>query len=417
MVLIFGEIYLLIWGIIYERVNMKIAVWHNLPSGGGKRQLYYHIKGLIEQGHYVESWCTSTAASSDFLPLSDLIKENVVPLDGFSPKFNHTFRNKSTVKSLINAMERHCQKCAEQINSKGFDVLFINACAFLRTSSIAEFATIPTVLYLGEPYRWFYESLPSLPWRDFSSIWLNAGIKLQALKEVEYARATDLILVNSLYSRESVLKSYSLESKVCYLGVDSNYYKILSSTKKNYVIGLGTLYHAKGIDRAIKAIATIEKVKRPPLVWIGNGAWQDDLNGYIALAKALEVDFIYHLNVTDDFVLRSLNEASVMLYTSRLEPFGLSPLEANACGTGVVGIAEGGFREIIIDGVNGFLTSNEDYDELGRLILTFTSNLVYAAEFGKQCRIHVEKHWSIKKCSSNIENYLRNVINIKGGTF
>ena len=32
---------------------MKIAIWHNLPSGGGKRALYNHIKALKENGHYV----------------------------------------------------------------------------------------------------------------------------------------------------------------------------------------------------------------------------------------------------------------------------------------------------------------------------------------------------------------------------
>jgi len=35
---------------------MKIAVWHNLPSGGGKRALYHHVRGLVERGHRVESW-------------------------------------------------------------------------------------------------------------------------------------------------------------------------------------------------------------------------------------------------------------------------------------------------------------------------------------------------------------------------
>jgi hypothetical protein len=30
---------------------MKIAVWQNLPSGGGKRALYYHVRGLVELGH------------------------------------------------------------------------------------------------------------------------------------------------------------------------------------------------------------------------------------------------------------------------------------------------------------------------------------------------------------------------------
>jgi len=46
-----------------------------------------------------------------------------------------------------------------------------------------------------------------------------------------------------------------------------------------------------------------------------------------------------------------------MVYSARLEPFGLAPLEANACATPVVAVAEGGVRESIRNGVNGVLIS------------------------------------------------------------
>src|ERR1039458_290172 len=36
---------------------MRIAVWQDLPSGGGERALYDHVSGLVAHGHYVESWC------------------------------------------------------------------------------------------------------------------------------------------------------------------------------------------------------------------------------------------------------------------------------------------------------------------------------------------------------------------------
>jgi len=43
------------------------------------------------------------------------------------------------------------------------------------------------------------------------------------------------------------------------------------------------------------------------------------------------------------------------LYAPRLEPVRYAPLEANACELPVVGVAEGGLRETIVDGVNGLL--------------------------------------------------------------
>jgi len=59
---------------------MKIAIWYNLPSGGAKRALYDQVQGLLRAGHEVEAWCPPTV-SQEFLPLSGLIKENVVPLE------------------------------------------------------------------------------------------------------------------------------------------------------------------------------------------------------------------------------------------------------------------------------------------------------------------------------------------------
>jgi len=59
--------------------KLRIAVWHNLPTGGGKRALYCHVRGLVERGHTVEAWCPPTADQAH-LPLSALIPEHIVPL-------------------------------------------------------------------------------------------------------------------------------------------------------------------------------------------------------------------------------------------------------------------------------------------------------------------------------------------------
>src|SRR5947209_7058039 len=110
---------------------MKIAIWHNLPSGGGKRALYYHVRGLVERGHTVESWCPPTADQS-YLPLGEFIREHVVPLTAT----RHSSGNGrfgaagayADVAGRIRAMDQHCQECADHINRGGFDVLFANAC-------------------------------------------------------------------------------------------------------------------------------------------------------------------------------------------------------------------------------------------------------------------------------------------------
>jgi len=128
---------------------MRIAVWHNLPSGGGKRALYEHVRGLIQRGHYVEAWCPPTA-SQTYLPLSPMIKEHVTPLNQFreGPERYYSARAchyKDTVFAL-NAMEEHCRTCLDEIEKGRFDVIFASPCLLFRTSPIGRLTNLPSVL-------------------------------------------------------------------------------------------------------------------------------------------------------------------------------------------------------------------------------------------------------------------------------
>ena len=227
---------------------MRIAVWHNLPSGGGKRALYEHVRGLVQRGHYVEAWCPPTA-SQTYLPLSPMIKEHIRPLNQLRERperysLTWVFHYKSTLFAL-NAIEEHCRTCVDEIETGKFDVIFANACTLFRTSPIGRLTNLPSVLYLQEPNRWLFEALPKLPWefpkreptlrllsvstwtskwRDLQRVW---AARLQLTEEIRNAKGFSRILVNSLFSRESVLRAYGVESDVCYLGIDSDRFPFL----------------------------------------------------------------------------------------------------------------------------------------------------------------------------------------------
>src|SRR5450631_3371007 len=99
---------------------MKIAVWHNLPSGGGKRALFDHIGGLVRRGHTVEAWCPPTADKS-FLPLSELVPEHTVDMTWPVPKrLSDKLQITLETKRMLAAMDEHCRACAEQIAARDF---------------------------------------------------------------------------------------------------------------------------------------------------------------------------------------------------------------------------------------------------------------------------------------------------------
>src|SRR5437762_8486632 len=98
---------------------MRIAVWHNLPSGGGKRALYEHVCGLVQRGHYVEAWCPPTA-SQTYLPLSPMIKEHIRPLNHLLERpqrysLARAFHRYNSTVFALNAMEEHCRTCVDEI--------------------------------------------------------------------------------------------------------------------------------------------------------------------------------------------------------------------------------------------------------------------------------------------------------------
>jgi glycosyltransferase involved in cell wall biosynthesis len=406
---------------------MRIAVWHNLSSGGAKRALYHHVKGLVERGHSVECWCPAIADVS-YLPLKELAPEHIVSFD-YQPKTlpgraGQWVNRYLNAMNRLRAMDKACKQSAKEIGSGGFDVLFANSCHLYHMPQIVRYAQGPKVVYLQEPYRPFYEARPVLPWvgriggKDVPLLtrtgWFVAdqlqlqAFRSQARKEWSAAHSCDQILVNSYYSRESVLRVYGREATVCYLGIDTSLFRNLRKPREGFVVGLGSFCSAKGIDLAVKAIALLRE-PRPKLVWIGNGGVKPYLEEVRRLAKSSGVEFDAMEMIPDSEVVDILNRATLLVYTSRLEPFGLAPLEANACGAPVVAVAEGGVRETVKEGLNGFLVDSQP-DAIARAMARLLCDPALTRSIGERACEYIQREWSVEGSVDRLEeNLLRAV--------
>jgi glycosyltransferase involved in cell wall biosynthesis len=352
-----------------------------------------------------------------------LITEHVVPIDKQALKEGGRWsspRSSSIMQRRLAAMDQHCRACAEQINRGRFDVLLANGCVFFRMPPLARHVKIPRAVYLQEPFRWLYEALPKLPWvapahrgwsprscRGFvADLFHTHSLRIQMREEITNAEAFDRILVNSLYSRESVLRAYGLDSSVCYLGIDVQQFKPSGEAPEPFVIGLGSLSYAKGPDRAIRAVGNIRASLRPRLIWVGNisdSAYEHDLK---KLAAELGVQLSIKVMVTDKELRSLLSRAALLVYTSRLEPFGLAPLEANACGTPVVAIAEGGVRETVESEVNGFLVNDADPAGLARAMERLLADPALSDRLRQQALKNVREKWSMSAAIDRLESSL-----------
>jgi glycosyltransferase involved in cell wall biosynthesis len=399
---------------------MKIAIWHNLPSGGGARALNYHLNGLVRRGHTIELWsCNPTA--DGFIQIPDSVKIHQIPLkrhqkESFSDKFNSYFYDKN--RNMIE-MEKHCQTCADEINQGGFNLLFANSCFYYAVPFIGRFVNIKKVLYLGEPFRFFYESMPNFVWQAPQSLfknlfrrsywkafladfWAIHQYRVQVREEKTNYDSFDKVLVNSIFSAETTQRVFNQSASVCYLGIDTDLFEYNPENPINkYVIGLGNLYINKNPELAVRAVAAI-KNNRPALVWVSNMTHGVFFDSITKLAKELGVDLQIKSNIADNELVSLLQSAVCMIYTSNLEPFGFAPLEANACGTPVVAIQEGGVKETIVDGKNGFL-SHKNPESLAENISKLIENHSLRNEMGQWAIKNVKQNWTIEASIDRLE--------------
>ncbi len=398
--------------------SIKIAVFHNLPSGGAKRALFDHVKYLTNSHHKVDVFIPSTA-NEDYLPLKDVstdIKEFPVEKT-FSSLIRTLISYRLPVNELHN-LKKAQKLIAEQINQGDYDVVFVEQDQYTMTPFIMEYLKKPVVYYCQQPLRHDEvilkivskdnpknkQSLRKIVYNYIDKRFVSIDKKI-----VEYAKYT---LSNSYFSRESILKNYGINSFVCYLGIDTETFKSIDVPKEDFVLSVGSYISSKGHDFIIKSLALIDAKIRPKFIIVSNGG-DDYWKNYIQeLAQNLDVELEILTLIDDEKLVKLYNQAKLVLYSPHLEPFGLVPLEAMACGTPVVSVKEGGVRETVLHNETGLLVDGDESlfaKATEELILKDSKRL----EMGKKSIENVLEHWTVEKAGKRLEWHLGRAINLE----
>jgi glycogen(starch) synthase len=148
------------------------------------------------------------------------------------------------------------------------------------------------------------------------------------------------------------------------------------------VLYVGRLDARKGFQFLIEAWARAVEVRRGPRLFVvGRGPLQRWAESYLEARRLLDsVAFLGRL--PEQELVAWYNRVDAVAVPSRFEGFGLSALEAIACGTPVVATDVEGLRDVVLDGIDGTLVSFGDVEGYAQAL---------TAAVGRRARVSAER--------------------------
>ena len=380
-----------------------------------KGTLYEEVRRL-SVNHHIDVYSLSSA-NHEFADLRPYVAKHKVfdfqPRQLFSSPFGRF--NQALRLADLKRLGSLSKFIAQEIEGEEYDVCLVHPCQFESSPSIiSNLKHSPTVYYCHEPLRRIYEKMPERPYDDTGSplrLALNRidpliASYLRVLKNTDQdnTRKADIVLVNSKFIQNSVKEIYQVDAKVCYHGIDADWFHPLQEDKQNFVFSVGSLTPLKGFDFLINAIALVPENTRPVLV-IASNFQNPPERDLIQFAREKRVELKLEGNISEERLVQLYSQAKITVYASIREPFGLVPVESMSCGTAVVAVRDGGIQETVVDEKTGILV-DRDPKQFSVAINRLLSNPSQAEEFGRNGRKNVLQNWTWEKAINTLEGYL-----------
>ncbi|SNT76024.1 glycosyltransferase family 4 protein [Paracoccus seriniphilus] len=163
----------------------------------------------------------------------------------------------------------------------------------------------------------------------------------------------------------------------------------------------GRVREQKGVDLLVKAgLRLLPDRPRAQIIFTGritadNRAFADDLQDRINAAGLQErIRFLGELPW--ERVVQHYQALDLFAAPARWEGFGLTPLEAMACGVPAIGSRVGAYEAIIADGRTGSIVETGDLDALADALRHWLDDDAARQQAGRDARTHVEDNHSIQ---------------------
>ena len=227
-------------------------------------------------------------------------------------------------------------------------------------------------LHLLEPHRGLHEDvlhrrIDGSPKRSLglTSAMLSRARRrdIEAIRGLS-DRARTAISGNSSYTAARIGEVYGVEAGVLLPSLVSDEFPAESSSDVSFESGGMTGPYVVSVGRASWVKGSWETVSMLSgsglsLAHVGGGS-SEDLERLSQHAESCGVGIWVAPRLSSPEMAALMREATAVVSTAHGEPFGLTPVEAISVGTPALVVDEGGFRDTVLDGVNGRLLPRGD---------------------------------------------------------
>ena len=186
------------------------------------------------------------------------------------------------------------------------------------------------------------------------------------------------------------------------------------------LLQLGRMVPRKGVDNVVRALATLEREHgvRARLLVVGgttrdpDPATEPELERLATIAREEGVaDRVTLVGRRDRHELKAYyNAADIFVSTPWYEPFGITPLEAMACGVPVVGSRVGGIKFSVRDGETGYLVPPDDPTALAERIAHLYQHPKLLSVLGQQAHRRVHDLFTWERVANGISGTYEEVL-------
>lgn len=144
----------------------------------------------------------------------------------------------------------------------------------------------------------------------------------------------------------------------------------------------------KRVEDVVGVFSKVRQKMPARLLLVGDGPERHAIEQICRqLGSCSDIRFLGKLQQPENILAIS----DLFLMTSETESFGLSSLEAMACGVPVISTNTGGIPEVNVHGETGFLSNVGDVEDMGANAIRLLSDEKMHAQFRKNARARAEK--------------------------